>query len=76
MNKEKTTTHSNGGFFDNVEKEKQILAKKAAEKSRKLFLEPFVSLFAKIRNPTKYQTDVIWLFQHRQKQRSPKEVNR
>jgi hypothetical protein len=35
VTKEKPTTHSNGGFFENVEKEKQILAKKAAEKSRK-----------------------------------------
>ena len=35
VNKEKTTSHSSGGFFENVEKEKQILAKKAMEKSRK-----------------------------------------
>ena len=34
VNKAKTTTQSNGGFFENVEKEKQMLAKKTIDKSR------------------------------------------
>ena len=41
VNKEKTTTHTNGGFFENVEKEKQMLAEKNLKKSRKFRHESY-----------------------------------
>ena len=89
VNKEKTTTHSKGGFFENVEKEKQMMAKKAAEKSRKYqcciggsanqttdFLSTSVSVGC---NQDAHDCPLIYMFvllQHRLKQKNPRLVNR